>query len=146
MARYMSGKDCVVLQGGTTNVKPVSEFALKEELESQVAPALKITGVDNEDGTGKVTIQAQDVNGNDLAGRFLFRVWRGASAYADSTAITDFDVDTGAILETVTANADFEVITDDAGKVVMDVEDAAEHHIMATAGGPIYAFEITVTN
>ena len=30
MARYMSGKDCVVLQGGTTSVKPVSDFVLKE--------------------------------------------------------------------------------------------------------------------
>ena len=30
MARYMSGKDCVVLQGGEKNVKPVSDFVLKE--------------------------------------------------------------------------------------------------------------------
>ena len=36
MAKYMSGKDCVVLQGGVNNVKPVADFVLKDELGSEV--------------------------------------------------------------------------------------------------------------
>ncbi len=143
---YMSGKDNVVLQGGDTNVKPVADFLLKEEFNPQGSPSLTVVGVDNEDGTGTFTVQAKDIDGNNLAGRFLIRTWRGATAYATDTAITGFAVATGTLLESVTDDADLEVITDATGKIVLTATDDGEHHVMATAGGPIYTGTVTVTS
>ncbi len=144
---YMSGKDNVVLQGGDKNVKPVSDFALKDELNPQVAPALVITGVDEENGSGVITIQAQDVDGNDLAGRFLVRTWVAATAYAAPNAIADFSVnDAGTQIEQITEKADLLILTDENGKITLDVEDVAIHHIMATAGGPVFTGSLEVTN
>lgn len=143
---YMDGTDYVVLQGGEKVAKPLADIALKTELDGKASPQLSVTGEDDADGTGTFTIQVQDIDGNALSGRFLLRVWLGTSAYGGSSAATDFSVDTGTALDTVLSNADIEVITDSDGKAVMKVEDAAEHHVMASAGGPIFTGSVTVTS
>ena len=56
MAKYMSGKDCVVLQGGATSVKPVADFVLKDELGSEVETDSipRFALVDGEGGLGEL--------------------------------------------------------------------------------------------
>ncbi len=134
---HMSGKTAFVTLGGDKN---------QMVLDGKLPPALSVTGVDNTDGTGTFTVQAQTVDGASLSGRFLLRVWRGAAAYGTVGDINGFAVATGTLLKAITANGDLEVITDTAGKATFTATDDGAHHVMATAGGTIYTGNVTVTS
>lgn len=108
-------------------------------------PALELTGQDGEDGTGTMIIQAVDGGGNLLAERFRVRCWRSASEFGAPAAASDFSVAAGTELREITADADYEVISDAAGQVVMDISDAGTHWVMAEVDGRLYAASVTIT-
>jgi hypothetical protein len=133
------------ISGATVTYRAIAAADLASGLQDAI-PQVAITGTDNTDGTGSVTIQVQDAAGNALAGRFLIRTWRSAAAYGAAAAITSYAVTTGTQLEEVVANADRIVVTDAAGKVVMALEDGGTHHVQAHVGGSALGYyELTIT-
>jgi len=108
---------------------------------------LTLTGVDGEDGTGTMSIQVKNLAGVNQAGRFRIRVWMGTASYGAPVADTDFSVGTGTQLAEIVADADYEVITDATGLVVMDIDLAADGtvHVMAEIDGRIYTASLAIT-
>jgi len=127
------------ISGATVTYRAIAAADLASALQDAV-PYAAITGVDNTDGTGSVTIQVRDAAGNALAGRFLLRVWVSTAAYGAPAAITGFAVTTGTQAQEVVANADRWVITDANGVVVMSLSDAATHHVMAHGAGGVLGY------
>jgi len=103
-------------------------------------PELAMLGTDNADGTGSMAIQARDAAGNNLAQRFRVRCWLSTSEYGAPVADNDFSVHTGTQLAEVLADADYEVISDAAGLMEMDIDAAANgtYYVMAEVDGRIY--------
>ncbi len=100
-----------------------------ETLADSVADAIPqvsvSVGTENSD-TIPVTVQVQDIQGNNLSGRFLIRVWLSDTQYGGecSTAPnggTSWSV--GTVLETQTADKRWLVITDGTGKATIDITD-----------------------
>ena len=111
-----------------------------------LVPVIRLTAQDDADGTGKMALHVQDAAGNDLAGRFRIRTWIGTAAYGAPAAQTDFSVADGTELQEVEANADYEVISDAAGLVDMDITAAdGTYHVMAEVDGRIYSGSIAIT-
>ncbi len=104
-------------------------------------PCLVVTGADDGDGTGSATIQAKDAAGNDLAQRFRVRTWIANTDYGSPSAKTDFSVTTGTELAEVIADADYEVICDSGGQVVMNIDlgGAGTVYVLAEVDGRIYS-------
>ncbi|MCX5803659.1 MAG: hypothetical protein NTU69_09070 [Proteobacteria bacterium] len=111
-------------------------------------PALELTGTNDADGTGTMSIQVEDpYTAEPLAGRYRVRCWIGTAAYGAPAAQTDFSVTTGTQLRQITADADYEVISDAAGLVVMNIDTAtnATFHVMAEIDGAIYYGQVAIT-
>jgi hypothetical protein len=89
-----------------------------------------------------LTVQLQDAAGNSLAARGLCRVWFAATEYAvpDATDNTA-SVDTGTAIETVTANAEYRVLSDATGLIEMSlaVSGSATRYLMVELGGIVYS-------
>lgn len=105
---------------------------------------------DQTDGTTLLTLQAKDVEGNDLAENVFIRVWTGGDddfgVDAVGTDITEGA--SGTIVNSHTSNADLDVVTDDDGKAILDVDNAGPGTIYfwATVQGRLFesgAVEIT---
>jgi len=74
------------------------------------------------------------------AGRHRVRIWVGTSAYgAPSATDNTVAVSTGTQLREITANADYEIITDAAGAaaITVTITGAATRHVMAEVDGAI---------
>ena len=110
-------------------------------------PYLALSGTDDADGTGTMDIQAKDAAGNNLAQRFRVRTWLSTSDYGAPAADTDFSVTTGTQLRELTADADYEAISDATGKVTMNIDLAADGtaYVMAEIDGRIYSGSIAIT-
>lgn len=110
-------------------------------------PTLFLTDTDDGDGTGTMAIQVQDADGNNLAQRFRVRCWLSTGDYGAPVADTDFSVITGTELREITANADYEVISDASGLVLMNIDTVANgnYYVMAEVDGRIYRATITIT-
>jgi hypothetical protein len=104
-----------------------------------------VAGVDNTNGTGTFTVQVKDAAGNALAQYSLVRAWRSATAYGAAAAATGFVSATGTTTNTVTANADLEVITASDGSCTFTVTDNGAHHVNVEVNGRIYTGTVTVT-
>jgi len=89
-----------------------------------------------------VTAQARDAVDNNLAQRMAVRVWVATSEYgAPSATGNTVAIDTGTILQTITANAFYDLISDATGKVEVGitVAGAATRYVMAELDGRIYS-------
>ena len=105
-------------------------------------PNLDITAGAEAADTRTVTVQARDAVNDNLAGRFLVRVWIATAEYgAPSAAGNTVSVTAGAEIESKTANADYHLISDAAGKVVLDVQvsGAATRYVLAEIDGRVYS-------
>lgn len=109
--------------------------------------SVEMTGEDDEDGTGTMTVQCIDGAGNPLAGRFLLRAWVDDTAYGAPTALTGFTASTGTTLQAVTANAHLLVITAADGSIVLELNPAANgtQHVMIEVGGRIFTASVSTT-
>ncbi len=89
-----------------------------------------------------VTVQARDATDTNLAEVMAVRVWVATSDFGapDATGNT-VAIDTGTILQTITADAFYELITDAAGKVEVGItiSGAATRYVMAEIDGRIYS-------
>jgi len=105
-------------------------------------PNLNITAGAESADKRTITVQARDAADNNLAERFLVRVWIAAANFGapDATGNT-VAVETGTTYETETANAAYKVISDGSGTVAIGVtiSGAASRCIMAEIDGRIYS-------
>ena len=111
-------------------------------------PKLNLTGVDDADGTGSMTIQLQDGDGASLSSRFLVRTWFGGTTeYAAPSADTDFSVTTGTQIREITADADYEVLADASGTIVMNIDTVTNDtfYVMAEIDGKVYTGSVAIT-
>jgi len=109
-------------------------------------PTITLEGIDNTDGTGEMSIQVTDAAGNALAQRFRVRTWLSTSAYGAPVAQTDFSLATGTQLREITANADYEAISDATGLVEMWIVAAdGTYYVMAEIDGVLYSEPVTIT-
>lgn len=109
---------------------------------------LSLSGSDNGDGTGTLSVQAQDADGNNLEERVLLRVWVNSSDNFQAGAINGVTVATGINHEEVTASADYYVITDATGLAELTLDLASDGSVYAwgSMAGPIYeSGEIAIT-
>jgi hypothetical protein len=112
---------------------------------------LVITGADDADGSVTFTIQAFDGGGAELAEQVEVHVWTSGRAGADlgvAVAIaTTFAPTTGVIMSTHTAAADFVILSDANGTIVMDADDDQDGalYCMAALGGRVVSIAATAT-
>jgi len=113
-----------------------------------IIPKLSLTGTNDADNTGSVSIQVQNANGLSLSQRFLMRVWISSSDFGNPVAQTDFSVTTGSQQQELTADAYYEVISDSNGVVAMNIDagSAKTVYVMAEINGRIYSVSIAITS
>lgn len=106
-----------------------------------------LTGTDDTDGTGSMSIQITDNTGANIEVEQVVSVWVATSDKGAPSAITGFTVLTGVLLKAVTANAYSEVITDDTGLLKMDVNNAGAGtvYVMVSISGKIYSEQLVIT-
>lgn len=134
--------------GPTGNIK---DGAInKDKLAAPVAgflPEIELTvGEENLD-TIRVDIQVKDIQENNLAGRFLLRVWLSDVAYggecaAAPTAGVSWPV--GEVLEEQTVGKRWLVITDENGAAAVDITESgvASFYLNVELDGRIYVSEL----
>jgi hypothetical protein len=136
-----------VLLRPKAGVGGVDEGSLAALVQDRMAK-LSLSAVDNEDGTGTLSIQAQDAAGNSLADNVITRVWTGGADDFGHDAINSMSVATGTSKEEITANAEYLVITDATGlaEITLDLTGDGSVYAWAELGGRIYASgEIAIT-
>ena len=106
-----------------------------------------LTGTDDADGTGSMSIQITDNTGANIEVEQVVSVWVSTSDKGAPGAMTGFTVSTGVLLKAVTANAYSEVITDNTGLLVMDVNkgSAGTVYVMVSISGKIFSQELVIT-
>jgi len=127
---------------GTSALEDSAVTATKLASETQdFIPNLNLTGTDDGDGTGSCAIQARDAANNNLAQRFLIRIWIADAEYGEPDPQTDFSVTTGEQMRELEADADYEVISDANGAVDMNINTggAKTVYIMAEIDGRVYS-------
>ena len=117
------------------------------EAVQDLMPNLLLTGADDGDGTGTMTIQVRDAADNNLAQRFCVRAWIADAEYSEPDAQTDFSVTTGEQLRELEADADYEAISDANGTLVMDIDTTTDKtvYVMAEVDGRIYTGSVAIT-
>jgi len=110
-------------------------------------PYLTVSVVDATGNAGTCTIQVKDAAGNNLAERFLIRTWIADAEYSEPDPQTDYSVSTGELMRELEADADYEVISDASGTVVMDIatSGAKTVYCMAEILGRIYTGTADIT-
>jgi len=118
----------------------VGEDSLSASVQDRIAQ-LSVSAADNADGTGTLTVQAQDAGGNDLADNVLTRIWVGTADDLGKDAINSMTIATGTEKEEVTANAEYLAITTDAGlaEVTLDLTADGSVYAWCELGGRIYS-------
>lgn len=119
---------------------------LEDDIQDKII-TLDITSVDGTDGTAAVTIQAQDLAGNDLAANVLIRAWTAATSMGAVAASEELAVASDALILTEhTANADIDILTDATGEAVLTITDAAgTYYLMTECQGIVTSTTITIT-
>ena len=105
-------------------------------------PNLNITAGAESADKRTVTLQARDAADNDLAERFRIRVWIATSDFgAPSAAGNTVAVETGTQLRQITADADYEIISDATGKaeIGVTISGAASRYVMAEIDGRVHS-------
>ncbi len=138
-----------LVAGAASNADALHEHGLAglNDAAQDMIPQLDLTGTDDADGTGTMAIQVEDAAGNNLAAQFRVRCWLSTSYEGAPVAEADFSVITGTELREITADADYEVISDATGLVVMniDVADDDTYYVMAEVNGRIYSGPVAIT-
>jgi len=108
---------------------------------------LEVGAHDDADGTGTATAQLANPNDTEpIAANVRMRVWISTTLFGAPAAVTGFSVTTGTQLRQITANADYEVISDATGLVVMNIVAAnGTYYVMAEVSGLIFAQVATIT-
>ena len=109
-----------------------------------LAQVVTMTAADAADGTGTMSIQIVGALGLALWRQHVV-TWISTADYAAPVATTDFSVATGVEHAETTANAEYDVIPDATGLIVMDIADAGTFYVMAEIDGRIYSKAITIT-
>ena len=136
----------VAASGAITSVTDNRATAMYQP--QTVVPMLDLSGIDDADGTGTVSIVAKDyTGGNALANRYLMRVWIAEAEYSEPDAQTDFSVTIGEEMRELEANADYEVISNGSGAVTMNIDTATDKtvYVMAEIAGRIYTGSVAIT-
>ena len=142
----------ILTAGGTYDFDDITDYrgrALLQLLDGlgpaerqDLMPNLYITAAAESGDDRQITFQARDAGNNNLAQRVLVRLWIATSDYgAPSAAGNTVALDTGTIIETVTANAYYLIESDAAGKVqvTVTVAGAASRYILAEIDGRVYS-------
>jgi hypothetical protein len=110
-------------------------------------PNILLTGTDDGDGTGTMAIQVRDAANNNLAQRFLVRIWIADAEFSEPDPQTDFSVLAGEQMRELEADADYEVITDANGAANMNIDagGAKTVYVMAEIDGRIYRAQLNIT-
>ena len=90
----------------------------------------------------EVVVQLRDAEGQELAQRFRVRVWLAESDFgAPSAAGNTVAVTAGTVLRTITAHADYELITgaDGSAGLSITVTGSATRYVLAEVDGRIYS-------
>lgn len=135
------------LEDGVKDAVVASAFpqATGVEYYKYLRPSLIMTMADDGDQTTTFTIQVVDGGGTNLAEQNEVHVWTSGRAGADlgvAVAIAGtFAPTTGVIMSTLTAKADFLILSDTNGTIVMDADDsqAGALYCMASIGGRTYS-------
>ena len=142
----------IVTAAGTYDVDDITDFRSRAMFQvlwpvRELMPTLALTGADDADGTGTMTIQVRDAAGANLAGRFRIRAWIADAEYSAPDAQTDFSVTTGEALGEITADADYDVITNATGAAVMNIDTATNKtvYVMAELDGRITTGSVAIT-
>jgi len=133
-----------ILGAGWVNDGDVTDAKLSATLQDAI-PQLDISasaeGATSAD-TIDVTLQVQDASGTSLAKQHLLRVWIDDAEFGapDATGNT-VTVSTGTTMQTLTSDADYELLTDATGVVQIDiaVSGSASRYVMAELDGVVYS-------
>jgi predicted RecA/RadA family phage recombinase len=119
---------------------------LEDDIQDKVV-TLDVTSVDGANGTAAVTIQSQDLAGNNLAKNVLIRAWTSAASMGAAAASEGLAVAADAlIIMEHLANADIDIITDATGKAVLTITDAAgTYYLMTECQGIVTSTTVTIT-
>jgi hypothetical protein len=119
---------------------------LDDDIQDKVV-TLDVTSVDGANGTAAVTIQSQDLAGNNLAKNVLIRAWTSAASMGAAAASEGLAVAADAlIIMEHLANADIDIITDATGKAVLTITDAAgTYYLMTECQGIVTSTTVTIT-
>ncbi len=125
--------------GITDGAVAVAELAAAVQ---DLVPNLVITAGAEAADSRLITIQARDAANNELTEYFRVRLWIATSDYgAPSATGNTYALVGGTALRTLTANADYEVISNGGGGVgfTLTISGAATRYIMAEVDGRIYS-------
>jgi hypothetical protein len=112
---------------------------------ADIIPGVSVAIADNEDGTGEVTLQLKDAQGNNLAARGVIKVWFSATAHGAPTDLGDVVAGTGSILAEITTDALILVATDANGLAVLTYTRTGALHAMAEVNGLVATGNATIT-
>ena len=105
------------------------------------------TGVDLHDGTGLITLHVVDAAGNAVEEENLITLWTSATAEGAATAVGTIVVDDGVVMETITENAMYQIMTDSSGLVWITLTASdGTYYVMARVGGKGGYGEIEVSD
>lgn len=132
---------------GTVADSAITAAKLANAVADQIA-SVSVTVEDQTDGTGDITIQLKDAQGNNLAARAVVAVWFSATAHGAPTDLGDIAAGTGAILAEITADALALVATDATGLAVLThtMDTPGALHCMAAVQGLVGTGNDTITS
>jgi len=142
-ATDITGAEAETLSDGSNaDALHVHAVAGLQDAVADLLPNLSITSGGEVGDTHTVTIQGRDAANNNLAGRLLARVWVDDAEYGapDATGNT-VAITTGTQMRQITANGDYEIISDANGTIVitLSVSGDATRYVMAEIDGRIYS-------
>jgi hypothetical protein len=131
-----SGSDQLEIKDGGVSVAKAAAAVQDLMPNALVTAAAEVANV------RAITIQTRDAANNALAAHEKVRVWIATADYGAPDATNNtFGLTTGTQLRELTANADYEVISDAGGMVVFDLTVAAtaSRYVLAEIDGRIYS-------
>ena len=106
---------------------------------------LSISGVNNADGTGTLTVQLQDLDGNDVAEVAWLEIGFGATAIAAFSDLGTVTATSGVVRGSHVADGHLAVTTTSAGLAVLTLAAIDEWFFTAQVDGLVVAGSLTVT-
>ena len=142
-----SGEATAVATGtvdaGQIVAEAVTGSKLSATLKNMVGQAALSVGSESSDDID-VTVQLKDAIGNDVAQEHLMRLWVGDAVKGGECATAPsggISVQTGTLLNTITAGKQVEVISDTNGTIVLRLTDTGTptFYLMTEFDGKVYA-------
>ena len=133
---------------GTGNIasNAVTAAKLSDGVQDRILDISFSTGVNLHNGTGIILINVVDAADNDVEAKNLITLWTSATDEGAATAVGTISVDDGTVMETITANAMYQIMTDDDGLVYITLTAAdGTYYVMARVGGKGGSGSIPIT-